>query len=503
MIQARGVRERFLSRAFTIALGIGIGAISYGLWQVPLRWYLITLDDFDYLSRSRNTGSLLRHLFTPHAGHVVPLFRLETHLLCRMAGSLEALPGVLGTVCFGTLLAAMMLTGLLVARETGRPERGLAAMAAVGFSSVLGPSVLWYAASQALACGAMILAMLAALQLWRVRGAAWVLVLGLLAAIAAPVIWTAGYIAGPVGAAFLLADGRRRCRKAAVLPLAVSVVCWVVVHVFLIRYSGEALAGGGLGVIWDQMRAGIVRGVVHSAQAFCELVFKSFGLDTATTGSQAIVIVLCLAGTWFWSRTCSDSNGTRRWPRINPLEAAGAVMIACSLGLIYTVRGTLGNFEELRTQGWYDAVALLGTVLFVFGWWAGPIESPPAALEYSGRGRLLESVLVVAVIFVLQAPRVERVIYRYDGMGAWPGPDAPSHPPILTLADLERRARDQRHNLAALDGLERRAREGGLTRGELEAALRNALSERALFETGGVVRLVELLDIPERSKRAD
>ena len=433
----------------------------------------------------------------------MPLFRVETHILCKMAGSLEALPGVLGMACFGTLLAAIMLTGLLVARETGRPDRGLIAMAAVGFSSVLGPSVLWYSACQALACGVMILAMLAALQHWRVRGAWWSFLLGLMAAIAAPLIWTAGYIAGPVGAAFLLADGRRRCRKAAVLPLAVSAVCWVVVRVFLIRFSGEELVGGGLREMWDHMRAGFGRGVVHAAQALCELVFKTCGLDTATTGPQAIVLVVILAGVWFWSRRRLDLNGARLWPRINSLEAAGVVMIAGSLGLIYSVRGTSGNFEELRTQGWYDAIAFLGAVLIVFGWWSGPIGSPPAALEYTGRDRLLESVLVVAVIFVLQAPRVERVIYRYDGMGAWPGPDAPSHPPFLTLADLERRARDQRQTLAAIDGLERRAREEGLKRGELEAALRETLSEKTLIETGSVRRLIELIDIPESLKRAD
>ena len=171
MIQRRRLDEKLLSRPFLIAIGVGICAISFGLWRVPLRWYLIKLDDFDYLDRARTTAALLRHLFTPHAGHIVPLFRLETHILCRLAGSLEALPGVLGLACFGTLLTAMMLTGHLVARETGRPDRGLVAMAAVGFSSVLGPPVLWYAACQALACGTIILAMLAFLQLWRTRGA--------------------------------------------------------------------------------------------------------------------------------------------------------------------------------------------------------------------------------------------------------------------------------------------------------------------------------------------
>ena len=437
-IQPPRAHEKVVSRACTILLGLVICAVSYGLWRAPLRWYILRLDDFEYLAGGRTAAALRRELFTPHHGHIVPLFRLETHALGRIAGSLESLPGVLGAACFVTLAAAILLTGHLVAHETGRPDLGLIAMAAVAFSSVLGPAVLWYASSQALACGAMILAMLAALQLWRTRESHWPLVLGVLATIAAPLFWSAGYLAGPAGAAYLLADGRRRCRRAAGFLLAVSIVWWVAVRDVSMRLSSDRSASSSR-ISWEEVRPG--HGMIHSSQAFCELLVKSLGLDTAATGPQATVIVAILIGIWFWSGQRSGPDGTRSWPRINPLEAAGAVMIAGSLGMIYSVRGTLANFEELRTQGWYDTVALLGTVLFVAGWWSGPTTSPPPELEHAGRTRLLVSVLMCGIIFLLQAPRVERVIYRYDGMGAWPGPDAPSHPPILTLADLERRAR--------------------------------------------------------------
>jgi hypothetical protein len=503
MIQPRPVREKVVSRTFTAVLGLAICAISYRLWSVPLRSFFIKLDDYDYLIEGRTAAALGRYLFRPHFGHAVPLFRLETHILGRVAGSLEALPGVLGWACFVTLVLAILLTGHLVARETGRPGRGLAAMAVVGFSSVLGPAVLWYAASQALACGTMILAMLAALQLWRARGGYWPLVLGLLAAMAAPLLWTPGYIAGLVGAAYLLADGRRRFRLAAVLPLAVSVLSWVVVRVVLIPLSGEPLKAGEVRLIWGLVKPGPA--FVYTAQDVCELMLKNVGLDTANTGPQAVVIVAILVGVWFWSRRRFDPNGARRWPRVNPLEAAGAVLIAASLGMIYAVRGQLGTFEEMRTQGWYDAIADLGAVLFVFGWHAGPTESPPPrTLEYAGRQDLLVSVLVVAVIFVLQAPRVERVIFRYDGMGAWPGPDAPNHPPVLSKGDIERRARDQRQALAELDRVERTAREKGQTRDETQDAL-NKSSRIAVIalESGSGGRLIELLDIPENPANAD
>ena len=132
-----------------------------------------------------------------------------------LPAQLEAVPEVFAWASYATLVLAVLLTGHVVARETGRPARGLIAMAAVGFSSVLGPSLLYYAASQALAAGIMILVMLAFFQSWHVRGSWWLLASGLVAAMAAPLFWTAGYSAGPVGAAYLMADGRRSCQHAA------------------------------------------------------------------------------------------------------------------------------------------------------------------------------------------------------------------------------------------------------------------------------------------------
>src|SRR5262249_59352868 len=99
--------------------------------------------------------------------------------LAGLAGSLEALPTVLSWASYATMVLAMAATGHLVARESGRTSLGLAAMAAVGLTSVLGPTLLWYSAGQALAAGTMVLAMLAALQAWRIAGARWALALGL------------------------------------------------------------------------------------------------------------------------------------------------------------------------------------------------------------------------------------------------------------------------------------------------------------------------------------
>ena len=55
----------------------------------------------------------------------------------------------------------MAATGYLAARKTDRQARGLAAMAAVGFTRLLGPAPLWYADGQSPVAGTTILTVLA------------------------------------------------------------------------------------------------------------------------------------------------------------------------------------------------------------------------------------------------------------------------------------------------------------------------------------------------------
>ena len=486
ILEAQRVPTTIACRTFVLVFALAICAISYWLWRIPLDWYLMKLDDFDYLDRSRSVAVLSRHLFTPHYGHVVPLFRLETYLLFKLAGSLEALPYVLGWASFATLVLATLLSGHVVAHETGRPDRGVAAMAAVGFSSVWGAATNWYSASQALACGTMILAMLAALQLWRVRGDRWPLLLGLLATMAAPLFWTVGYIAGLVGAAYLLADGRRRFRRAAILPLSVSVATCVLVRWVLVRFSADA-------AIWAKPRpmdeVYVGPAITHAAQALCEFLLKNLGLDASTTDSQAIVIVPILAGLWFWTRGRFDPDGARTWPRINPLEAAGAVMMAASLGDDLLGPGYDNGIRGVRLSGWYDVIPDLGAVLFAVGWWAGPLESPPPrVMKCPERRDMLVTVLICAVILVLQMPRVERVIFRYHGLGAPQEPDAPVLPVTRTPTDLVNMAREQRQFLAKLDRMGPAELEAFLSRAEADPSLLRGASLET-FERGVLPRI--------------
>ncbi len=53
-----------------------------------LREFSLRLDDFAYVSRSRDWPTTMRYLVVPHNTHFVPIFRLRTFGLVSWAGRL-------------------------------------------------------------------------------------------------------------------------------------------------------------------------------------------------------------------------------------------------------------------------------------------------------------------------------------------------------------------------------------------------------------------------------
>ncbi len=69
---------------------------------------------------SRTWQRTVSNLFVPHNAHVVPAWRILTWALVACSGNLERLPTVLAIASYSILVAVMLMTGRLVARETGR-----------------------------------------------------------------------------------------------------------------------------------------------------------------------------------------------------------------------------------------------------------------------------------------------------------------------------------------------------------------------------------------------
>lgn len=487
--------QEILNQAFIVAEPLGSAHLS--------------LDDFPYIAESRGGADFRAHLWTPHNAHVVPLFRTLTHVLTRLAGNLERLPAVFAISSYVALLAAMAGVGHLVAWETRRLIAGLVAML-VGLSSVLEPAAAWYSASQALWSGVFVLGMLVLLQEWRARGGAWRLVLAMLAAAAAPLVWSGGYSAGPTAFAYLWADGRARCRKAAALPLTA---------VFLTGLALLAVAGRQIAAPENFHGRALseaispARGLVHTAQAVPEvLVFKNLGIDVITTPEQGLVLSAMLLGVWAWSRgrVTRDAEGRAMWipPAIQPLEAAGGVLALSAFWLAYAARGYY-SFASLRDLGWYQAIPELGACLFAAGWWAGlrGIDPTLAATSRPACPSRRETTILLCVILafgLVQLPlfrrlndqstypltAAERKIFPLPSLVWWRN--------RFLLQELSLR---QRRFLAKLDQAEARARATGIGRDALRQTFGRVpvpgMPDQLVNLSG-----VDLLDLPEAGRGA-
>ncbi len=478
----------------TLLVALGILVAAAWLMADPLRSYRLTRDDFPYLAKSLNAESLAAHLFEPHNAHVVPLFRLLTFGLIRLAGDLEHIPTLLAAASIGVLVLVMLTGGHLIAEETGRRSVGLAAMIGLGVTTVMWPSATWYAAGQTLWAALAVLVMLLFLQSWRRAGGSWRLLLATLAALAAPLFWGGGLVAGPVGAAYLWADDRPRCRKAAVVPLALSLVSLTL----MLGVAGRALLSSGrdAGPPPRGWLAPLV-GLLHTGQAVGEvLVLNNLGLDGATTPMQGLAFCVGLACLWAWSR------GNRFRP--NPLEAAGLMLLTSAFLLTFTFRSGYG-YDSLRDLGWYHAVPQVGAVLFASGWWAGLHEAPATPERTPSRRALVILILLVAASLTLQTPRATRLF-----VASVPPLTASERQqfPVLSLQRSRaiylaaEQAERQRKALARLDRAEAIAKELGLGRGDI----RRVFGRIVLPGWPEQVRhhdAVDFLDLPDADQGTD
>jgi hypothetical protein len=491
----------------------------------PMAFYRLFSDDVAYVASSRNWERTVSNLFTPHNTHIVPAWRITTWALVRCAGNLERVPAVLAIASYSILVVVMLMTGRLVVRETGRTLLSLASMVLVGTTSLMLTPATWYSAGQPLWAGMGILVTLWYAQDYR-RSGAWPALL--LAALNAPIagwFWTVGHMAGPAAAVYLWADGRRRCRLAALVPFAATVVTIIVTLIVAARRMDSTTSFHG-----HTIREAInpIQGLFHTSQAIPEnLVFGNLGLTVLTTPSQGVLLTLGLFAAWgsrWWRHRLGSTKpdgllhqiGFARThvSRFNPLECAGAVIIIGSYLMEWTFRGYL-EYQFLRTLNarfvvpWYDTIPQIGAVLMVAGWWSAahdgdtgsPFMTRPSALT---RGGVLALGVLILILIALNQPKVNALTRA-------------SMPPLV--ASEPRRFPTERHltiRASALQSHEadwQRAYLRRLDRGEELAkregwnrdAIRNALGHPWVPGTVGLLRpalydaydAVGLLDVPE------
>ncbi len=494
-------------RIATLALGVLVCAAPGWLFfdpagrsaRDPIGVYRLHSDDWAYLAASRTLPRTVGNLFVPHNTHVVPSWRVLTWTVSAASGRIAAMPGVLAVVAYGVLVALMLLTGRLAARETSREGIGWAAAAAVGTSSLMLWPATWYSAGQTLWAALGIVGTLWFCQGFRREGGKSRLWLAAGSAMVAGGFWTIGHLAGPLGAVYLWADGRPKCRKAAVVPLAATLLA-VAVNLGL----GARKIDSTISFHGRTTREAVDpwMGLSHTGQAIAEnLVMGNLGLSAETTPAQGAALTAALIVLWLASHRGKGDTLHRR--RFEPLELAGAGLVAGSYLVEWTVRGYLPYSSLRGVVPWYDAIPQVGLVLVLAGWGSRAKTSSglaPAPEAVSRAGALGVVALVIGLI-LLNRPRVDAQWISRDDPADFTARSAGTSERIATRSSRLSRSRAdwQRRFLANLDRAEAFARSLEIDR----ASIGGAFGRVDAPELVKAYDAADLLNLPARSRPTD
>jgi hypothetical protein len=326
----------------------------------------LVLDDFDILAKSWTWHVTSDNLWTPANEHSMPLGRLSTWLLIRLAGTPERVPRVVLLQGPLALLAATILLYLFVRRETGHPLPALVAMALFGVSARYQEGVIWFAASFAVLAMDMLLLGLLAAQGWRQTRRWWYLVLSAFWCALAPGWFATGILAGPLCALYLLGPdqdhagpARSRRRLLFLVPLLGTAVSLAITmprnaeRIFnLARTEVEKTA-------WETFDVGV--GLRSTLRALVDDLLPGLagtsGWTVPTPWVWLALAALLVAGLLWW----------RAAPRHN-LLLLGAGMIGSGYLLVFSGRAYI-PYEVMHHWGRYQLYAHLGLVLYLCGAW--------------------------------------------------------------------------------------------------------------------------------------
>jgi hypothetical protein len=177
---------------------------------------------------------------------------------------------------------------------------------------------------------------------------------------------------------YLWFDGRRRCKRAAAVPLAASIVAVALSLALGGRRIDSTVSFHGRTV---NQAAAPLRGLAHTGQSIPEnLLLGNLGLAVRTTQAQGAVLTLALLSIWVCARgrhapqRGSDPDDRPAAP--GPLESVGLLLVLGGYLGEWTFRGYM-DYQYLRTINlrnivpWYDVIPQIGAALFAAGWWSG------------------------------------------------------------------------------------------------------------------------------------
>jgi hypothetical protein len=375
---------------------------------------MLLYDDFTFfLVPSWTWDAAWDHLWQPVNEHAMPLSRLLTVLLVRLAGSVSALPYILGVPGLISLFLCSGLVYRFVRLELGHPVYGLLGMAFFGVTSQFEEAVSWYSASFSLVSLLFVLLGLLLAQNWLRGGRRYHLLGCALGTALAASCFAGGALGGPLCALYLIlpstggvAPVRRGSRArllAAFAPvagtalfLAVSLPRTTQVILHAEHYRGETAL--------DAFHPEIA--LLYSARSLVDNLFLgTFGISGVALPLflvPPLLVGLSVAAARWWKRAPNRS-----------LLLLGAAFIFTSYFLIYGARSEW-KYEAIVVSSRYQVFSHLGLTFFLAGglprWqdWLVAGRNPWAPAQ----GRIWLRGLLI--LWLIQMPRSLPLFYNSD-----------------------------------------------------------------------------------------
>jgi hypothetical protein len=368
-------------------------------------------DDFQIVVASWTWQDVRSNLWVPQNEHSMPLGRISTYVLARLAGKQTNVPLVLALQGPLALIAAAVLVYLLVQRETGQPFPALLAMMLFGINSHYEQAVNWFAASfVVLGLDTLLLGLLAA-QRWRQTGRPAYLALSALWCLMAPGWFGSGVLAGPLCALYLLVSPRpvrkgerpfswrplngatlRQAVRRILVPALVPLLGTIISLAITLPLNGKQIANlprveqPGTPA-WKTFAP--LTGLEYSLRAMVDdMIPGAMGLKTGAHAipTVAVVWLFFLAFGVLWWLLSSH----------RPLLILGLGFILLSDEAIFTVRAYF-PYEDIHSASRYQLFAHLGLVLFI----CGGLPRPFIKAVNTTPLRLLDLAAVVLLGFLL------------------------------------------------------------------------------------------------------